>query len=353
MKKYCVFTVVLALVLLALACAPSYALRVYGNPSIQTNNVSPDGTYNEAYSMQSVSDVFMSKCANRGFVTRDSNWLSLAGACSDATSWNSDAFVAIHTNASSNYATHGTMGLYYATTGGSYAAQDRTLCVRCVDNCISQFATAGRGAMWGSGYYGDGPFYGYHLYVLANTPDTNSVLIEGLFHTNTADTALLKTSNGRNLYAEGLYRGVCATYGFDPYPNPDVIIDNNQGGFSCSANWATGTSAADKYGADYRWRSTIASSDVATWTPNITSAGSYTVSAWWAAGTNRSANIPYVVTNTGGNTNVYVNQQTNGGKWNSLGSFNLGTGTGYPTKLSCWATTGFIVVADAIKWHKN
>jgi len=349
------YSIVLLVVAVALIAAPTYALKVYSNPSIQTNNVSPDGTYNEAYySMQSVSDTFCTKCSNRGFSTRDSNWLSLSAACSDADAWNPNAFVSEHTNASGNTATHGTMGLYWANSVGcTYAALDRTLCVKCVDNCITQFALSGRGAMWGSGYYGDWCFYGYHLYVLNNTPDMNSVLIEGLFHTNPADTALLKTSTGRNEYAEGLYDGVCATYGYNPHPSPDIIIDNTSGSFSASGNWATGSTATDKYGSNYRWRSTAATSDQAVWTPNISSSGSWTVYAWWTAGGNRSANSAYTVYYSGGSTNVYVNQQTNGGKWNTLTTKTFGTGTGYPTKKSCWASTGYVVIADACKWHKN
>jgi hypothetical protein len=48
-------------------------------------------------------------------------------------------------------------------------------------------------------------------------------------------------------------------------------------------------------------------------------------------------------------TNVYVNQQVNGGMWNVLGSVSLGTGARITT-LSCWATTGFVSVADAIRY---
>ncbi|MDH7482105.1 MAG: N-acetylmuramoyl-L-alanine amidase [Armatimonadota bacterium] len=351
------FSIVLLVLAVALIAAPTYALKVYSNPSIQTNNVSPDGTYNEGYSMQSVSDLFCAKCANRGFSTRDSDWLSLSAACSDADAWNPNCFISEHTNAAGSGgwdSNHGTMGLYYCNSSCQYDAIDRSLCIKCVDNCIAQFATAGRGAKWGAGYYGDYCFYGtYNLYVLSHTPDMNSVLIEGLFHTNYEDCQLLKTSNGRNLYAEGLYVGVCQQYGYDPYPSPDIIIDNTDAGFSCSANWATGTMATDKYGTNYRYRSTAATSDPATWTPNIPTAGSWTIYAWWTAGTNRSPNSAYQVYYSGGSTNVYVNQQTNGGKWNVLTTQNLGTGTGYPVKKSCWATTGYVVIADAIKWHKN
>jgi len=133
----------------------------------------------------------------------------------------------------------------------------------------------------------------------------------------------------------------------------DIILDNTSGSFSASASWLTGTSSTDKYGTNYRYRSTAATSDQAVWTPNITASGSWTVYAWWPAGTNRSSYSAYLVYYSGGSTNIYVNQQINGGKWNTLTTQTFGTGTGYPTKKSCWATTGFVVMADAVKWHKN
>ena len=128
-----------------------------------------------------------------------------------------------------------------------------------------------------------------------------------------------------------------------------ITIDNSSAGFSSSASWATGTSAADKFGTDYRYRSTEAISDPAQWSAAISSSGTYTVSAWWSQGSNRSATAPYVLPS--GST-VSVNQQANGGVWNVLGTSSLTAGTNAITKLSCWTTTGFIVLADAIKYTK-
>lgn len=125
-----------------------------------------------------------------------------------------------------------------------------------------------------------------------------------------------------------------------------IIIDNTNAGFTASANWSTGTSSTDKYGTSYRYRSTQAVSDPAQWTANLTKSGTWTISAWWAQGTNRSATAPYVLP---GGTKVIVNQQANGGKWNTLGSVSLATGN-QSTQLSCWTTSGFIVLADAVKY---
>ena len=52
----------------------------------------------------------------------------------------------------------------------------------------------------------------------------------------------------------------------------------------------------------------------------------------------------------GGTTVVTVNQQANGGKWNLLGNWNMKAGSNQ-VRLSCWTTTGFVVVADAIRWQ--
>lgn len=125
----------------------------------------------------------------------------------------------------------------------------------------------------------------------------------------------------------------------------DQILDNSGAGFTASANWSTGTSAADKYGADYRFHTTAAISDAAQWSFSISSARNYEIYAWWSQGTNRSTTAPYILPD---GTTASKNQQAGGGAWNSLGIKSLATGTN-TIKLSCWTTTGFVVVADAIK----
>lgn len=127
-----------------------------------------------------------------------------------------------------------------------------------------------------------------------------------------------------------------------PPANRDYVSDSP----AVSAGWSTGTSASDKYGADYKFKSTAPVSDAATWTINVPG-GTYAISAWWCAGANRSAAAPYVLPN---NATVNVNQQINGGKWNALGTIGLAGGNNV-TKLSCWAATGYVVVADAVKYY--
>ncbi len=126
-----------------------------------------------------------------------------------------------------------------------------------------------------------------------------------------------------------------------------VIVDGATGG---SASWITATSATDKYGSDYRYRGTESVSDAVTFTGNLPSTKTYSVSAWWSQGTNRSASAPYLIDHSGGTATVNANQQANGGKWNVLGSYSFASGN-RTVRLSCWTTTGFVVIADAVKFE--
>jgi uncharacterized lipoprotein YddW (UPF0748 family) len=131
-----------------------------------------------------------------------------------------------------------------------------------------------------------------------------------------------------------------------PTTPPDIILDT--GAVSASGDWATGTSAVDKYGSDYRFRLTEAVSDAATWTWTAPQSRNYEIYAWWSQGSNRSATAPFVVSRAGGTDTVYRNQQTGGGAWQSLGVFSISAGTN-TVRLSCWTTAGYVVIADAIK----
>ncbi len=202
------------LMLLAFA-GRAMAWQVYVNPSIQTANVSPDRSYNEGYAMQDVANRLMTKLTTRGFQARNSAWLSLSAACSDAVNWGADAFVALHTNASGSGSwttAHGTEGFYYTSSGGWYDAKDVDLCNRCVHKCVEKFNAWGRG--YDRGTFGDYPYFKYNLYVLANTPGMNSVLVEGLFHTNKEDTAVLNLAAGKDAYAQAIYEAICDFYGW-------------------------------------------------------------------------------------------------------------------------------------------
>ncbi|MDB6028339.1 MAG: N-acetylmuramyl-L-alanine amidase, negative regulator of AmpC, AmpD [Verrucomicrobiales bacterium] len=133
-------------------------------------------------------------------------------------------------------------------------------------------------------------------------------------------------------------------------PVSGSIVDNSSGSFSASAGWATGSSATDKYGGDYRYHSTAASSDPAVWNINFGSAGTHTVYVWYPQGGNRSTTAAYLISTSAGSHTEVVNQQITGGQWVNQGAYAMNAGAN-TVKLSFWTTTGFIVVADAVQWQ--
>ena len=84
-----------------------------------------------------------------------------------------------------------------------------------------------------------------------------------------------------------------------------------------------------------------------TWQPNIPQAGSYTVYAKWVALPTNATKAVYTITSADGTTPITVNQQQNGGQWNSLGSFNFAAGQS--SKITLTDVADGVVVADAIK----
>jgi hypothetical protein len=126
-------------------------------------------------------------------------------------------------------------------------------------------------------------------------------------------------------------------------------VDNTSAGFSVVGSWATSTGATDKLGTDYRYHSTAAVSEPARWATTLNTTATWTVKAWWSAGANRSASAPYIVSHGAGSTTVNKNQQTGGGAWQTLGSWSMGGAQ--DVQLSCWAATGFVVIADGVRWE--
>lgn len=137
-------------------------------------------------------------------------------------------------------------------------------------------------------------------------------------------------------------------------PNPnDRIVDNVDPGFSVlSGNWTAGTSATGKYGADYRFAATAPSMTAeAEWRPTLPVGGDYAVDVWYPQGTNRAPDAPFTISHGNGNTILNVNQQTNGGAWNTLGTFPFFTGNSGYVRLANYATSGTVVIADAVRFR--
>ena len=128
------------------------------------------------------------------------------------------------------------------------------------------------------------------------------------------------------------------------------IVDNaTSGRFTASANWGVSTFSAQRYGADYRYATPQAVSDAAWFKFDIPAAGNYEVYVWYPANTGYNASTPFVVATSSGNVTRYVNQQTNGGTWVSLGVFTLSAGDYNAVGVSRWTSSAGYVIADAVK----
>jgi hypothetical protein len=128
----------------------------------------------------------------------------------------------------------------------------------------------------------------------------------------------------------------------------DIVIDN--GGASFVGTWSTASTSTDKFGSDYRYHTSGTGSSTATYTPNIATAGSYRVYAWYPEGSNRTTSAPYVIRHSGVSTSVTLDQTINGGTWNLLGTWNFAAGTaGYARVTDNFSGTS-VVMADAFKF---
>ncbi|WAS92650.1 golvesin C-terminal-like domain-containing protein [Nannocystis punicea] len=142
-----------------------------------------------------------------------------------------------------------------------------------------------------------------------------------------------------------------------PAPSGQIIVDSNASNndpakakITVSANWTSTASTPGFYGSGYWFANTAPVSDGAEFSFYLPAAASKTIDAWWTAGTNRSSAAPFVMFDSAGVKigTVNANQQTNGGKWVQLGTFNFKAGWN-KVVLSRWAAEGFVVIADAIR----
>ena len=126
---------------------------------------------------------------------------------------------------------------------------------------------------------------------------------------------------------------------------PDIIVDNTQATFT--GTWATATSLAGFYGANYRTNTKGTGKDKAVWSLNVPTTGTYQVYARWVAASTHASNAPFTVKYSGGSQTIAVNQRTNGGQWMLLGSFAFSAGTAGSVTLTDKANGK--VIADAVK----
>jgi hypothetical protein len=121
-----------------------------------------------------------------------------------------------------------------------------------------------------------------------------------------------------------------------------LYLDDTEADLVC--DWGSSSSG---YSGGYRWHAAGTGGCTATWTPDVPSADTYNVYAWWKASPNRATDSPYTIYYDGGSVTVDVNQEIGGSQWNYLGNFPFAAGTSGSVELSDDADE--YVIADAIK----
>jgi N-acetyl-anhydromuramyl-L-alanine amidase AmpD len=136
-----------------------------------------------------------------------------------------------------------------------------------------------------------------------------------------------------------------------------LIVDNNNNlndpakeRFELGTGWTQSDNIPEYYGGGYYHAPTASVSDPAIFWFYLPAAATKTVDAWWTDLANRSITAPYIAYNAEGAEvgRASVNQQVNGGKWNTLGTWNFTAGWNRVI-LSRWTSNGSYVVADAVR----
>ena len=128
-----------------------------------------------------------------------------------------------------------------------------------------------------------------------------------------------------------------------------LIIDDTNPNFLTQGNWAEYTqSTGQHYGGSHHFDSDIGDgSDTAQWSFSVPEPGNYDVYAWWWAGDYRPSDVPYTINHLNGSDTVRVDQRTNGGRWNLLGTYQFQSNGS--VVISDAASSGRDIVADAIR----
>jgi hypothetical protein len=151
---------------------------------------------------------------------------------------------------------------------------------------------------------------------------------------------------------------VNVTYLWTSASSTGLVIDSNNTNNDTTkgyielagTSWVSSTNVAGYYGSGYYASPTAAVSEPATFWFYLPAAATKTIDAWWTSATDRSTTAPFIIWSSTSTrlATVNVNQQLNGGRWNTLGTWSFTAGWN-KVQLSRWTTSGSYVIADAIQ----
>jgi hypothetical protein len=131
-----------------------------------------------------------------------------------------------------------------------------------------------------------------------------------------------------------------------------IIVDNtNSARVTIQGAWTSSTYDSGYYGTNYLHDgNTNKGQKSVTFRPVLTNAGSYEVFLRWTSSNNRATNTPVTLVTSNGAPpiQVLVNQQANGGSWNSLGTYSFDPAAAQVIVANS-NTTGH-VIADAVQF---
>jgi len=183
-------------------------------------------------------------------------------------------------------------------------------------------------------------------YVLAGLIDSSrAVSASAIGYTFTAIPVTVSGSNVANINFIGS-SSVVVTVDNDNAKNTDGSLSSQTGA------WTPSTSVAGFYGANYEHDgNTAQGTKTFTFTPNLTTSGSYKVYLRWTTGPTRATNVAVDVYYAGGTDLLQVNQRDNNGTWVLLGVYSCNAGTAQKVVISNAGANGY-VIADAVMFVK-
>jgi PKD repeat protein len=129
----------------------------------------------------------------------------------------------------------------------------------------------------------------------------------------------------------------------------DIIIDNRDVSLTSQTGTWDASGASGFYGEDSVWSR---NGTTFSWHFNPSQTGSYELFMWWTEWASRSESVPVDIEHAGGTAQVIINQQENGGQWNSLGDYLFEFGQSYRVTITSQPNPSS-TCADAVRFVSN
>lgn len=120
-----------------------------------------------------------------------------------------------------------------------------------------------------------------------------------------------------------------------------------------TGSWKTAAVQTDRYGVNYLHDDNSGKgSKSVTFTPDLPVTATYSVYMMWPQHINRSTAIPLDIVHSAGMATHSIDQTSNGGVWNFIGTYPFTAGSLGSATIRNNGTSGY-VAADAVKFVRN